>query len=267
MEENSLNILPKVLELDIAYLDTFTKRINTSWGFIFHNENQPTYYDANHAHISGILQNPRAVIDEVVHFYNERNITPRFYIYDLERQSKFIEELHAYPFHFEELVSPIQIWNKQIIELKRSDRVTIERVTEENFNEALEIECSIKEFGGKEVREKAFPEEFKHASFTYFLLRYDGAACATACLFEHKDQVRMESVATKEEFRGKGLIGELIYFLQAEVKKMGREDLWVFPINEKIEKVYSKYGFDTVGKFKMGHAFLNGRGIKEIQEG
>jgi GNAT superfamily N-acetyltransferase len=75
----------------------------------------------------------------------------------------------------------------------------------------------------------------------------------------------MESVATLEAYRGKGLIGELIYFLQSEVKNSGKVDLWVFPINEKIEKVYAKYGFYTAGKFTTGHAYLNGKGIKEIQ--
>ncbi|ETI70800.1 GNAT family N-acetyltransferase [Neobacillus vireti] len=261
-----MNLLQNFLDLDIAYLDTFTKRLNTSWGYIFYNENQPKYYDANHAHLHEAPENPKAVIEEVIHFYNEKNITPRFYLYNLEKLSLFVKELDAYKFGFEELVSPIQIWNKEIKDRKRSNLVTIEKVTEENFNEALEIECSIKEFGGREVREKAFAEEFKHPAFTHYLLRCDGIACATACLFEHRDQVRMESVATIEEFRGKGLIGELIYFLQAEVKKSGKEDLWVFPINEKIEKVYAKYGFNTAGKFVTGHAFLGGKSIKEIQE-
>jgi predicted acetyltransferase len=75
----------------------------------------------------------------------------------------------------------------------------------------------------------------------------------------------MESVATLEEYRGRGLIGELIHYIQKEVAKKGLENLWVFPINEKIEKVYQKYGFKTVAKLKIGHAFLGGRSIKEIQ--
>jgi len=268
MEEKILNILlQKVLELDLAYLDTFTNRQNTTWGYLFYNEDQPSYYDANHAHIHEVPENPRDVIEEVIQFYQERNIIPRFYLYNLEKLTPFIKELDSYKFGFEELISPIQIWNKELNGHKRNDRVTIEKVKEENFQEALEIECSIKEFGGREVREKAFPEEFKHPAFTHYLLRYNGEACATACIFEHGNQARMESVATKEAYRGKGLIGELIYFLQAEVKKSGMEDLWVFPINEKIEKVYAKYGFTTAGKFITGHAFLGGRSIKEIQEG
>ncbi len=262
-----MDIKQMVFELEVAYLDTFTNRINTSWGYIFYDEKQPDYYDANHAHIHKIPSNPQSIIEEVIRFYRERKITPRFYIYDLENKSDFINELSLYHFYFEELVSPVQVWDKKIMDHKRSDRVSIEKVTEDNYIEALDIECSIKEFGGKEVRETAFAEEFKHPSFTHYLLRYDGTACSTACLFEHNGYVRMESVATREEYRGKGLIGELIYFIQEEVKKRGIENLWVFPINEKIEKVYAKYGFQTMEKLTMGHAFLCGKSIKEIQEG
>ncbi len=139
-------------------------------------------------------------------------------------------------------------------------------VTDQNYTEALHIECSIKEFGGKEVRDKAFAKEFNHPNFEHYLLRYNDAACATACLFVDGNQARMESVATLDEYRGRGLIGELIHSIQVEVDKKGLENLWVFPINEKIEKVYQKYGFRTVEKLKMGHAFLGGKSITEIQE-
>lgn len=260
-----MNTLHKILKLDFAYLDTFTNRIDTSWGSLFYNEDQPAYYDANHAHIMEVPQHSDAVIEEVLQFYKDRNLTPRFYIYDYEKHAKFIEALQSYKFQVETLVSPVQLWNQEINEHKRNDKVTIERVTPDNFQEALEIECSIKELGGREVREKSFPEEFKHPSFTHYLLRFEGVACSTACLFEHDDQVRLESVATIEEYRGKGLIGELIYFLQAEVQNRGLENFWVFPINERVEKVYLKYGFYTVAKLTTGHAFLSGKSIKEIQ--
>ncbi|HEY2422235.1 MAG TPA: GNAT family N-acetyltransferase [Neobacillus sp.] len=260
-----MNILQKVWELDLAYLDTLAKRINTSWGYLFHNENQPAYYDANHAHIIEIPAHPELVIEEVLHFYKERNLIPRFYIYDFENQASLIEKLSSDHFQVESLVSPVQLWNKSISEHKENGGVSIERVTTENFQEVLEIECSIQEFGGKEVREKAFAEEFKHPSFTHYLLRYDGVACSTACLFQQDDQVRLESVATIEEYRGKGLIGELVSYLQAEVRNRGLENFWVFPINERVEKVYARYGFDTVAKYTTGHAFLSGKSIKEIQ--
>ncbi|NRF93810.1 GNAT family N-acetyltransferase [Paenibacillus frigoriresistens] len=252
--------------LDISYYETFTKRIDTSWGSIFCNENQPNYYDANHAHVINACVHPQSVINEVISYYQFRNIIPRFYIYNLEIQQKLISELKSRNFRCEELVNPVQLWNNRVIEIVNNNRITIEKVTKENYQEALNIEGSIKEFGGKETIEKVYKEQFNHRSFTHYLLRYDGIACSTACIFEDGNQARMESVATIEEFRGKGLIGEIIQFIQKEVIIRGIKKLWVFPINESVEKVYQKYGFQTVDKLISGHAFLGGKSIKEIRE-
>lgn len=254
-----------IIKLEFAYLETFSKRTETDWGSLFCNENQPTYYDANHAHISRNSDTPQQIIDEVVRYYETKKIIPRFYIYDLENQQNLIASLKLNNFGYEELISPVQLWDKKMLEKENNKDVEIELVTKNNYQETINIECRIKEFGGREVREKAFEQEFNHSNFKHFLLRYNGIPCATACIFKHDNQARMESVATLEEFRGRGLIGELIHYLQVEVSKEGLENLWVFPINEKIEKVYQKYGFNTVAKWKMGHAYLGGRSIKEIQ--
>jgi N-acetylglutamate synthase-like GNAT family acetyltransferase len=255
-----------IFMLDISYYETFTTRLDTSWGSIFCNENQPNYYDANHAHIIKECVHPQSVINEVISYYQSRKIIPRFYIYNLETQQNLISELKTKNFRYEELISPVQLWNNRVIEIVNNNRITIEKVTEENYQEALDIEGSIKEFGGKETIEKVYEEQFNHRSFSHYLLRYDGIACSTACIFEDGNQARMESVATIEEFRGIGLIGEVIQFIQKEVMNRGIKKLWVFPINESVEKVYQKYGFQTVDKLINGHAFLSGKSIKEIRE-
>ena len=46
---------------------------------------------------------------------------------------------------------------------------------------------------------------------------------------------------------------------------MELEKLWVHPINERVEKVYARSGFETVLNMQTGHAFLDGKSIKEIQ--
>lgn len=258
-------MLQDIMKLNFAYIESFTKRTDTTWGSLFCNERQPIYYDANHAHISVTSTNSQIIIDEVVSYYESKKIIPRFYLYDLDNQRDFISTLKLNNFGYEELISPVQLWDKKMLKIKKNEHVEIELVTKNNYLETLNIECSIKEFGGKAVREKAFEQEFNHPSFVHYLLRYNGTACATACIFFQDNQARMESVATLEEFRGRGLIGELIQYIQVEVAKKGIENLWVFPINEKIEKVYHKYGFYTVETLKMGHAFLGGKSIKEIQ--
>ncbi|WP_313892800.1 GNAT family N-acetyltransferase [Psychrobacillus sp.] len=257
--------LQDIFLIDFTYLESFSKRIDTTWGSLFCNEDQPTSYDANHTHVIDASDNPQLIIDEVINFYESKKIIPRFYIYNLESQQSLISQLRLNNFGFEELIHPVQLWDKKSLEKGNNEKVKIELITKNNYAEALFIECSIKEFGGKDVREKAFEQEFNHSSFIHYILRYDGVACATACLFITEKQARMENVATLEEYRGKGLIGELIHYIQLEVTKNELENLWVFPINENIEKVYKKYGFNTVEKLKTGHSFLGGKSIKEIQ--
>ncbi len=260
-------MLDRILELEFLYLATLTTRHDRDWGFLFLNENQPVYYDANHAHIRKPVDHTEKVVDEVISFYQSKNIIPRFYLYNPAEQPALLRELKSKGFKYEELVTPVQLWDQKVVNLEDNDTITIEEVTEANYQEALEIECSIKEIGGREVREKALKDEFDHPAYQHFLLRYNGVACSTACIFAHRSQARMESVATLKEYRGKGLIGYIIQHIQHEVQKQGFENLWVFPINERVEKVYNRYGFDTVMKLTTGHAFLGGKSITEIQNG
>lgn len=259
-------MLDKIFELDFAYLATFTTRHDREWGVLFLNEDQPDYYDANHAHIHKYVDHPETVVDEVISFYRAKNIIPRFYIYAPASQPDLISQLRSKGFGYEELASPVQLWDHTVINLGENDAISIEEVTDANYQEALEIECSIKEIGGRAVREKALKVEFDHPAYQHFLLRYNGIACSTACIFTSGRQARMESVATLEEYRGKGLIGYIIQHIQQQVQSKGYENLWVFPITKQVEEVYRRYGFETAMTLTNGHAFLGGKSISEIQK-
>jgi GNAT superfamily N-acetyltransferase len=260
-----MDLLKEIEELNFALLQSFSNKLDKTWGVLFYNQHQPDYYDANHAHVSGQLDQPEKVIDEVITFYEDLNIIPRFYLYNLESLTSFINLLKEKGFHYEDFSQPIQLWNKEVIQLPLNQEVTIEKVTAKNYDEALSVECQIKEFGGKAVRKKAFESEFNDNRYTHYLLRYDGRPCSTACLFVHGNQGRIESVATIEKFRGKGLIGLMLQHIQREAQNLQLEKLWVHPINERVEKVYSRYGFSTILTLQTGHAFLRGKGIKDIQ--
>jgi N-acetylglutamate synthase-like GNAT family acetyltransferase len=111
--------------------------------------------------------------------------------------------------------------------------------------------------GGREVREKAFQEEFQQPCYKHYLLKYKGVSCSTACMFREGEQARLESVATLEPYRGKGLIGYLIQFIQSDIRKDNIQNLWVFPITKQVQKIYEKYGFETLGTIQVDHALLS----------
>ncbi|MBB6452332.1 GNAT superfamily N-acetyltransferase [Salirhabdus euzebyi] len=263
MKESALK---KLEDIEITYLQSFTKGYKREWGYLFLNEDHPTYYDANHARVTNDPSNPEQVVEEVTAFYRSKNIIPRFYIPDAKKLPALTKALLEKQYQIEYLDEIVQKWNGTLVEALEMKEIKVEKVNDDTYKYALDIECTIKEFGGREVREKAFCEEYSHPNYTYYLLTYKGVPCSTACIFQTGKDARLEHVATLSEYRGKGLVGHLIHHIQREVKKLGLDTLWTIPINEQVENVYLKYGFETFRKGQMGHAFLGGKSIQEIRE-
>lgn len=186
------------------------------------------------------------------------------YLYDPRNQQVLVGELVQCGFRTEELPSPIQIWQGQLAEVRQMPGITIEPVTEANRDDCLKVE-SIPELGGREVREKALAKELAHPDFRHFLLRADGQPASSLCLLQAGDVMRIENVATLPEFRGRGLIGHLIRHAQEQFLQLGGSQLWVCPINERVEQVYGRCGFVTVGVLPFLHVFRGGLAISEIR--
>jgi len=72
-------MLDRILELEFAYLATFTTRHDRNWGFLFLNENQPVYYDANHAHIHKPVDDTEKVVNEVISFCQPKSCSAGLY--------------------------------------------------------------------------------------------------------------------------------------------------------------------------------------------
>ncbi|WP_139492278.1 GNAT family N-acetyltransferase [Brevibacillus dissolubilis] len=260
------NIKSVLEEQSIAYKMTFSPKIERPWGYFFCHPENPTHYDANHAHVLVQPEQPEQVIDEVVGFFQEKGIIPRFYLYDPANCQELIERLQAHGFGYEEFAHPVQLWNGKVTAVASDPAIVVEPVTEANYQDAVDIEVQIKELGGS-IREKAFEQEFRDPNFEHFLLRYNGVPVSTACIFANGDQAQMESVATLEAYRGKGLIGHVIRHIQEVARERNYRHFWVFPISEQVERVYQRHGFDTIEQLTMGHAFLGGKSILEIREG
>ncbi|CAM5215998.1 hypothetical protein LSPH26S_04768 [Lysinibacillus sphaericus] len=131
----------------------------------------------------------------------------------------------------------------RIIILPHNPAIRIERVTDANVQEALEVEMTISTFGEPALIKRAFENMYCSPHFTYYLLKIDGVACCTANLFLSGRQGRIESVATLESYRGRGLIGYVLQHIQKEAVKNNLEHLWLLPINEQVAKVYERANF------------------------
>ena len=130
-------MIEKYIEaLDIAYVSSFSTKLETSWGYLFYNKNQPNYYDANHAHISSYDGDYEKIINEVISFYQAQQLIPRFYLSQYEEHSDFITALIHKGFGFEEFDCPVQLW-KTKVDLVKDPKVTIETVTSKNKQDAI----------------------------------------------------------------------------------------------------------------------------------
>ena len=75
--------LEKIRELIISteniFPSVFADTEKRSWGYIFHDHDNPTSHDSNHALIFDLHTNVNEIIEEIVNFYKDLNIEPRIY--------------------------------------------------------------------------------------------------------------------------------------------------------------------------------------------
>ncbi|MEE3807385.1 GNAT family N-acetyltransferase [Lysinibacillus fusiformis] len=231
-------------------------------GVLFYNQSIPTYYDANHAQIWRKIEQPDAFLQAIKAFYQSKSLIPRIYLYNLEENHLCIEALEKHGFQYEHFVNEIQYWNGEYAILPPNPAIQIERVTDANMEEALAVEMSIAAFGEPSLIKKAFEQTYHSSHFTYYLLRLDGVACCSANIFVSGNQGRIESVATTENYRGRGLIGYMLQHIQQQSVKQALEDLWILPISEQVANVYDKANFNRWAPLHQFMRLLKGRAFK-----
>ncbi|MEK5333469.1 GNAT family N-acetyltransferase [Lysinibacillus sp. FSL W8-0992] len=257
--------LEHIIKLDIDYINSFSEMERCAQGVFFYNKEMPTYFDANHAHIWKKIEQEEKFLTDLKRFYTSKGLIPRMYLYNLEENHHCIEALQAHGFQYESFTDEVQCWNGVTVQLPVNPAIQIERVTNDNVQEALAVEMSISTFGEPAIIKEAFDKTYRSQHFTYYLLRMDGVACCTANIFVSGKQGRIESVATLENYRGKGLIGYLLQHIQKESVINRLNYLWILPISEQVANVYTKANFHSLGKITSIHAFTEGKSIQEIR--
>ncbi|EON72817.1 GNAT family N-acetyltransferase [Lysinibacillus sphaericus] len=259
--------LEQIMQLDIDYIKSFSEMEKCSAGVYFYNQEMPTYYDANHAHIWQKIAHADSFLTDLKKFYVAKGLIPRMYLYNVEVNQQCIEKLYAHGFQYETFTDDVQCWNGEYVQLPANPAIHIEHVTDSNVQEALAVEMSISTFGEPALIKEAFYKTYYSPLFTYYLLRVNGEACCTANVFVAGKQGRVESVATIESYRGRGLIGYLLQHIQQQSVKAGIEDLWIMPVSEPVARVYAKVNFKSLGTITSIHAFTEGKSIEEIRRG
>ncbi|KOY83006.1 GNAT family N-acetyltransferase [Lysinibacillus macroides] len=258
--------LEQIMQLDIDYMKKISTIELCKEGAFAYNQALPNYYDANHAHIWRKIADPATFLQNIKDFYQTNSLIPRLYLYNLEDNPSCIKALEKHGFQYEYFIDNIQCWNSEYAPLTPNSAIQIERVTDANMEEALAVEMSITTFGEPSLIQQAFTQTYRSPHFTYYLLRLEGKACCSANIFVSGNQGRVESVATIEGYRGRGLIGYMLRHIQQQSVEWGLKHLWILPINEQVAKVYHRANFKSVGKIASIHAFTEGKSLQEIRQ-
>lgn len=143
------------IDLEKAQSNNVTTDYVREWGILYCNEQNPGYYDANHAYVELPIENPESVISEVITFYEQRGLIPRFYVKNVEKDLLFLQLLKEQGFQYEEFEDILQVWTGNIISIQTDENIYIEKVTDKNEQAACEVICGVTEMGDPEMRKRA----------------------------------------------------------------------------------------------------------------
>lgn len=265
MTQGTQNVGQIITEIDREIIKTLAPYEQREWGFLCWNTSNPTQYFTNHAQIIEPCSNVTVVIDEVIEFYQGHGLVPRFYIYELERHGELLEALRERGFSFVRGDDTKYMrWEGETfadsVLGQPTAEVLIESVNDDNAEMAFTVVSGVDEFTQGEYMRIAFETERKNPLYYHYVLFENGQPAACTLFFVSGDYVMIENVATLPAFRGKGYAGYLIAHMQREFLKLGKKQLGLIPMNEKVEKLYQRYGFETLGATKFVNAFLEPKG-------
>lgn len=134
---------------------------------------------------------------------------------------------------------------------ERSSDVSIEVVTDEDdLAEMVDVFSAAFEVPSDIARTLTPSAALQDDTVTFLIGRVEGQCVSTGTLVTHDDVAGVYSIATVEDFRGRGIGTDLTW----EVLRQGRDDgceLGVLQSSEIGYSVYRKMGFETVVEYHM----------------
>ena len=225
-----------------AYLreqSIITNTFNKPWGYLFLNEDNPIFHQANHALITDETDIDRT-LEEIKSFYQSKGMEPHIYAFhdddQLDRlRDKLIE--HGYTIENDNEIE--MMLEKPVIE-KRTYRQTFARVTE------IDDDFILKNMSEEE--RTYFPKAMKllikdkNRHFIYGFI--EGVSATSGIIVDYGFGISvLENVETKVTQRNKGYASELISFIVDYFLANMSGKLILAVENEQAKHIYEKYGF------------------------
>ena len=233
----------KILEADNQYYKSFADFINTDYGILYYNTDDPEWTDFNHACVLNYnkASDFGAIIKDIKNFYISKDLRPFIYS-DFTRGQR-------------ELMQADLIENGFIIEDNYGGQTFVIHTSECKINAPYTLEFKKISNGGdlsciyKIMKDKEDAEDietrFKNPGFSLFVgYLSDDTPVVTADLECFDGIVLLDDVETAEEYQGKGYARQMIRFLvDYHYKNHQQSLLYLYYDNPVAGRIYSEAGF------------------------
>lgn len=243
----------KIIEFENNFAEVHSKVEEKPYGKIFYNEENPLSHDSNHAIIKEDADYEVA-INEVVNFYNSRNITPRVYTLTANtNKSNLGEYLEGKGFNTvkEEIRYFIQKTSK-IINIAKTLKIVRLKIIDKSVEELLYSDENEGEWSYKTLIKSIDKEKF------YLFAGYEGEELVCIASLHTQDDIsRIDNVFTRKNKRRYGYCTQLIDFITKYNDEFLKTIIYLYASNPYAIKVYKKSGFEEMANFISGYYWLD----------
>jgi len=248
------DIIKTIVQAENLFPQTFADVEERDWGLLFVTPTIPDSYDGNHACVLNRCDDLTTVVDEIVEFYESRELTPRLnYISadsdysDLRKALKaagftigYEDNMRMYLYKGPSRIEPNPYVHVKLIESINSDMLTDLTLT------------------GNQRMAKVIQRRLFRADDWLFVGEMDGQIASVALLERVGNICRVDEVHTAENHRRKGCSRAVVHAMVNYYETQISVPLFLWTDNPIAEKIYAEAGF---GKFE--NSIINWSAWKE----
>jgi len=247
--------LKEMLKNEISFCESFSQMMETDYGALYFNPQNPQSHDSNHAHILHLDADLEAVVQDIIRFYRGRNLIPRIYASFVDHELEILKPmLTEQGFKFKIEKNTFMLHDAQHAP-QIDETADIRKITAIS-QDAQDLICSDGEGGIWTVNVLKI---HVHDPRFHLLGLYDRDRAVSIASVKILDGYsRVDDVETHQDFRGKGFGTKLINYLVKYHADISGNYLYLYANNPIAIRMYKGAGFRELDeKVENWSAFLD----------
>jgi len=229
-----------VLKHEIDSYESFTEKVVKAYGIIYHNPDNPSSYDSNHAHILDLDRPLDTTLRDIISFYTGKNLEPRIYASFIASEFEILRpHLVKHGFTVSTYDNNYMVLNNTYSP-RVDDTLSMHRISRMS-PDVVEL---IERTDGGDWGVKALAYKLRHDFFHLLGLCSHERYLAIASVEIMDGYSRIDDVATHPDHRRQRLGTRLINYLVAYHAAVSANYLYLYTNNPVAARMYKKSGFE-----------------------